>query len=78
MGKNLSENYGAGWSVPDSGYDVLIESPAVCNKASDAYKALALDRLLGSIMNSDTKAYKRKIKYLRGLKNTKEDYFLNF
>lgn len=75
---NLSENYGTGWRLPDSGYDVLIESPAIHNKLSDTYKALALDRLMASIARNDINGFKRKIQYLRGLEHLKRDYFFEF
>lgn len=74
----LSENYGEGWKVPDSGYEVLLEAPAILDKSGPHYRLMSLLRIINGLSKGDTRAVKRIILFLRNLEFIDGDDFANY
>lgn len=72
--KNMAENFGEGWRIPDPDYISHLESPSLCQKGEPVHFFVAYDKMAGAIMK---KHYLKALRIIRFMEQYKDNP-LNF
>ena len=72
--KNMTENFGEGWRIPDPDYVSHLESPSLCQKGEPVHFFVAYDKMAGAIMK---KNYEKALRIVRFMDQYKDNP-LNF
>ena len=62
--KNMSENFGPGWRLPDPDYISHLESPSLCQKGEPVHFVVAYDKMAGAITKKNYDKARRIVRFM--------------